>query len=557
MIRKTIVSCVVLFVLVVTLSGSVHAASYYFSQDRMVANVFINADGSMTIDYTIDFTNDQSGALIDFVDVVLPNNNYDLKSVTASVNGKPITDISRSDVVSVGVALGLGSNAIQPGQSGRIVCHIGVQNRMLYPYKNGDKQGYASFEFSPNSFDSAYVHGSSDITVTFHLPPGIQPEEPIYYTPSSNWPGSAVPETGYDENGLVYYTWSAANANAYTQYMFGGAFPAKYVPASVIVKPSLLETLGISSDELMFFLCFGGFWIFFVGIIVLSGISSNKRKLQYLPPKISIEGHGIKRGLTAVEASALMEQPLDKVMTMVLFGVIKKSAATVITKDPLKLEVANPPPEGLNDYELDFLKAFASDAKSDQRLKLQEMMVNLVKSLTEKMKGFSRKETVAYYQDIINRAWAQVESAGTPEVKSEAFDKYMEWTMMDKDFDNRTRTTFGQGPVFVPIWWGRYDPVFRSSQSTPSVPSAGGPSISMPNVPGSSFASSMVNSVSSFSAGVVGDVTSFTNSITNRTNPAPVSTSSGGSHYSGGGGHSCACACACAGCACACAGGGR
>ena len=49
--------------------------------------------------------------------------------------------------------------------------------------------------------------------------------------------------------------------------------------------------------------------------------------MQYMPPKIAIEGHGIKRGLTAVEAAILMEQPLDKVMTMILFGVVKKECS--------------------------------------------------------------------------------------------------------------------------------------------------------------------------------------------------------------------------------------
>jgi len=39
-----------------------------------------------------------------------------------------------------------------------------------------------------------------------------------------------------------------------------------------------------------------------------------KTQLQYLPPKIKIEGNGIKRGLTAVEAAVLMEQPMDKVL---------------------------------------------------------------------------------------------------------------------------------------------------------------------------------------------------------------------------------------------------
>ena len=61
--------------------------------------------------------------------------------------------------------------------------------------------------------------------------------------------------------------------------------------------------------------------------------------MQYMPPKIAIEGHGIKRGLTAVEAAILMEQPLDKVMTMILFGVIKKNAAEVVTRDPLEIKM--------------------------------------------------------------------------------------------------------------------------------------------------------------------------------------------------------------------------
>jgi hypothetical protein len=44
-------------------------------------------------------------------------------------------------------------------------------------------------------------------------------------------------------------------------------------------------------------------------------------------PEDRHRGHGIKRGLTAVEAGILMEQPMDKIMTMILFGTIKKNAA--------------------------------------------------------------------------------------------------------------------------------------------------------------------------------------------------------------------------------------
>ncbi|HAL17806.1 MAG TPA: hypothetical protein DCP32_14005 [Anaerolineaceae bacterium] len=140
----------------------------------------------------------------------------------------------------------------------------------------------------------------------------------------------------------------------------------------------------------------------------------------------------------------------------------------------------------------------------------------------------------------------------------------MEWTMLDKEWSGRTQQSFGPQPVFVPTWWWRFDPAMRTSggggmaaASLPSMPSTGqGGSINLPKLPGSDFAASMVNGAQAFSASVVGNLTTFTDTITNKTNPVPKTTytRSGGS---GGGGRSCACACACAGCACACAGGGR
>ncbi|MGB7875318.1 MAG: hypothetical protein WBL25_13110, partial [Anaerolineales bacterium] len=281
-----------------------------------------------------------------------------------------------------------------------------------------------------------------------------------------------------------------------------------------------------------------------------------RRKLKYLPPKIAIEGHGIKRGLTAVEAAILMEQPLDKVMTMILFGVVKKGSAEVETRDPLKLKIKEPLPEDLHEYETQFLQAFRPDANAKQRrTDLQDMTINLVKSVSQKMKGFSRKETVAYYENIMERAWAQITAADTPEVQSKLFDDAMEWTMLDKDYDERTRRTF-TGPVFVPMWWGRFDPGYGRSVGGARPVSVGGsaPSSSSSGLPGAAFAASVVGGVQNFSQKVIGNVGDFTSSVTNKTNPIPKSTSRSHGGRSGGG---CACACACAGCACACAGGGR
>jgi hypothetical protein len=298
-------------------------------------------------------------------------------------------------------------------------------------------------------------------------------------------------------------------------------------------------------------LCIGGFIA-----IVASGLASDRRrKQQYLPPKILIEGHGIKRGLTAVEAAILLEQPLDKILTMVLFSVIKKSAAEVVTRDPLEIKVNQPVPEDLQPYEKDFLTAFATKDAVERRKGLRDMVVSLVKNVSEKMKGFSRKETIAYYTDITKRAWEQVEAADTPEVKSQKYEEVMEWTMLDKDYGDRTQEVFRNMPVFIPTWWGHYDPGFgRVATGHAGAPMPTGGSRGLP---GADFAASLATGVQTFSTKAVGNLNDFTSSITNVTNPPPKPSSS--SYKSSGGGHSCvcACACACAGCACACAGGGR
>jgi hypothetical protein len=448
----------------------------------------------------------------------------------------------------------MGTYAIPPGQTGSVHVNVGRITDVLQK-DTSEPDTYASGVFAPAYFTTA--HGNTDLSVIFHLPPGVQSQEPRYHNTQGGWPCADQPATAYDDQDRITYTWQCATASGSKQYTFGMSFPKQYVPAGAIYTPPAFDIGGLISgimSNLSGICCFGGFVLLFVVAPIFGAINQKKRKLQYLPPKIAIEGHGIKRGLTAVEAGLLMEQPLDKVMTMILFGVVKKNAATVLSRDPLKLQLTDPQPTDLRDYEKDFLQAFANDDLTARRKGLQEMTVKLVNSVSDKMKGFSRKETVNFYKSIMERAWQQIETAGTPEVKSQMYDESLEWTMLDKNYDERTRRVF-TGPIFIPMWWGRYDPGYRpvSTGSIPSIstPSSGGRT----SLPGATFAASVVGGVQGFSSKVLGDVKAFTSGVTNRTNPVPVVKSSGGGGFHGGGG--CACACACAGCACACAGGGR
>ncbi len=562
MIRKFKLFSLLLVLLLLTGNVNVvQAQDYYFAVEKQDMEVFVNEDGSLTIDYTFVFANQPGAHPIDIVDVGLPNNNYVLNSITAEIDGSPVASIEKSDYIDIGIMVDLGSQAIQPGQRGTLHVNIGTINKSIYPSEVEANEDYASFEISPTWFGPEYVTGNTDLTVTLYLPVGLTSEEPRYHTPQS-WPGDSQPVSGFDNMGGIYYQWNSPNANAYTQYTFGASFPARTVPESQIVKP---PAISIDPEAICSGLICLGIAGFFVLSIYSATVGAKKRKLKYLPPKIAVEGHGIKRGLTAIEAAILMEQPMDKVLTMALFSVLKKGAAEVVSREPLKIKITQPKPEGLHPYEEEFLIAMEKD-KKEQRALLQTMIINLVQSVSKKMKGFSRKETINFYKDIMEKAWNQVETAQTPEVKSEKYDENLDWTMLDKNYDGRTRDTFGTGPVFVPTWWWRYDPSVRPATSSPTFgkvdasPSpigSGKTSINLPSLPGADFAASITNGVQSFASGVVGNVTDFTSGITNKTNPIPKSTSSGRSSRGGGGGGSCACACACAGCACACAGGGR
>ncbi|HUI88342.1 MAG TPA: hypothetical protein VLX61_06410 [Anaerolineales bacterium] len=559
MLRKVLTSLLILYLAFVLPASALAQSSYSFSVPREVVDVYWNTDGTESVQYTFDFANQPGAHPIDYVDVGMPNSSFDMSTVTADVNGQSV-DVSQSDYQGSGSGFSvvLGGSAIQAGASGTVHVDVGTISGVLYPDSNDST--YASADFAPAYFGSQYVVGNTDLSVTFHMPQGVQPNEPRWHSAPDGFPSE--PQTGIDSQNRIIYTWESAGANAYTSYTFGASFPKSYVPDSAIVQTSALDALGglISglfgaSASALPFCCFA---LFFIVIPILSAIQGQRRKLQYDPPRIGLEGHGIKRGLTAVEAAILLEEPLDKVMTMILFAVVKKGAATVTSRDPLNIQVNEVPADvTLYDYELNFLKAFKLDSPQARRAELQGTMVALVKSVSEKMKGFSRKETQDYYKTITEQAWQQVEAAQTPEVKGQAVDQNLEWTMLDRNYDERSRRVF-TGPIFLPIWWGGYDPMYRSA---PLQPTAGAPAaMSIPSggrstsLPGADFAASVVGGVQTFSSKVIGNLNSFTSGVTTVTNPPPPPSTS--SYHGGGGGH-CACACACAGCACACAGGGR
>lgn len=562
--KKTLI----LLVFLIALLGApitAQAQDYSFSLDQLEVNVWVNENGTVKLEYWLVFTCDPGAHAIDIVDLGLPNSDFSRSDIRADVGGTPVERIG-SDFQGEGtdgVAIHLGAGTIAPGNTGKV--HVVVERMGSMMYTDDTDTEYVSIRFAPLYF-SGSVHGTTDMTVRFFLPPGVQPDEPRWHKSPSGWPSEPYADL---HEGRVMYEWYNAAADPSRQHFFGASFPRKYVSEGVVQKapPAPPPGEGLIESIVGDLSCCGswcipcGFFAIFGGVAALSAWGQRRRKMQYLPPTMKVEGVGIKRGLTAVESAILLETPLNKIMTMILFGLLKKSAVTVLDDKPLKIQVNEPRPDKLRSYEAEFLDAVKKDGSLSES-KLRKMMVALVKEVGNKIKGFSRKETVAYYKDIVRRAWQQVAAADTPEVQSQRFDEGLEWTMLDDDFDDRVNRTF-TGPMYMPPWWVYYRPWVPRVQSATrttakaSPRTSSGRGVQLPTLPGAAFAASIVTGVQGTASNIVRNVTGFTGDVTQVTNPPPKP--SGGSYGSSrsGGGCACACACACAGCACACAGGGR
>ena len=192
---------------------------------------------------------------------------------------------------------------------------------------------------------------------------------------------------------------------------------------------------------------------------------------------------------------------------MILFGLVKKGVVAVESEKPLKLQVLRKesPDLKLWYYERRFVEAIEENGRLDEQA-LRDMIVDLIGDVNKKLTGFDRKETKAYYKDIAARAWKQVEAADTPEVLGKRWSEGLEWTMLQDDWDNRTRDVFRDRPVVLPNWWWFYRPWATSAgmpepAARPSVsPSGGGTPVTLPTLPGGAFANTVVTGIENATA---------------------------------------------------------
>ena len=534
--RFLLVTLSVLFILV-TLVGTV-AAQRQYQLDHEYAEIWINPeDGTIDLLYDISLTLN-SGSAINYVYIGQPTGDFDI-GTAEDQQGHTLSASDASSGSDYKVRVDLNS----PLTAGQTVRFSLITNVAGMIWEDTQNSGNVGMQFTPTWWDEASV---LDLRVLIVLPSGVTQD---MVKTSVDW------NNIQSEDGRLAVYWERSLSPG-QRYDFGVSFPEEYVDVYETrdaVSEFLQEYLGV-------LLLFG---VIGIGVVVVLIIA---RKSPYKKPTISVEALGIRRGLTAVEASYLLDMKPTKIVTEILYSLLKKRAVWAEAGAPvLKLWIMDAfknktgtPEVTLRYYEIDFLNAIKDDGTLDEE-KLAQTIMFLRRTVEEKLRGYCRRDTIDYYRRIVTKAWEQVEQAGTTELSSKAYDEQLLWLLLDPNVKARTETAFDNLAFEPSPFWLWYWYSYRHYHPRPTYE----PNIKTPNeaakpptIPGADFANDIATAVENTSNNIVTNLEKFANSILPM---APPKSSREPAHHKSScvcACASCACACACVSCACACAGGG-
>lgn len=584
-------------------------AAYSFSVPRMVMTVDILPDARAIIQYEIVF--DNRGQTIDVVDVGLPHEDYDISNMQAWVDGVELdARITKSTYVEGAVEVPLGAHGIARGEKGVFRFVATVPDIV---FSDATNETLASFRITPTWFDPNLVSGVTELTIAVRLPPGVANDNHVLFHKGEPFSERIV------EDGRTVVIWNAEQPSS-GPHMVGVSFPRSAMTRVVeittwdlfwawwklstairwLVFVIQLVLIGIS----FFRLTRGTGWTLFVMLAIVAAIIVGvtaaghlliiavllgtqiwlelrmwRGKKGYLPPVISVEGGGIKRGLTAPEAAVLLERPLPQVVTLVAFGLLKKQLlaqdgppdVTVLRtvaglrNASREAVLAHAVRVGIvvHEYEHRFLAAFTPVAVDGPELHLA--VRGLIDHTVVRVLGHDVEQTRDYYRKVVERAWSEAgSSAAASDVDRDAvFDNRLEWLWLDAEALTRFEAILPSGVRYTPPWT-RSLPLPGGTSTGGGGGSTGGVSSAIdhltPNF--TDVASSVAGWAESTAQSVVStlipktdvDLGHVDQGFADALSAMAESSGRGGGGRSGGG---CACACAGCACACACAGGGR
>ena len=539
MVKRIILLAVIILAATTLTLNSASAQTRDYSITHEWVQIWINPDGTVDLIYDMSLTL-QSGPNIRYVYVGQPNGDFTIGEASDQY-GRTLSSSDASSGSDYRVQVNL-STPLAAGETINFSLSTNVA-RMIF--EDTMNPGNVGMQFVPTWWEEAVI---DDLRVLIVLPEGVTQE--MIKTTSVFYNSTQVVE------GHVGVYWEKQNLSPNERYPVGVSFPAQYVQNYEKPPTGAIAFLQNYGPPLFAF----GFVIVVVGFVVVVA-----RKKAYLSPTVSMETLGVKRGLTAVEASYLLALKPTQIVTEILYSLLQKRAVWTESVNPsLKLKIMpefkdrtgtkeNP----LRYYEIDFLNAVKPDGALDEE-KLAHTVMYLRDTTEQKLRGYSRNDTIDYYRKIVAQAWSQVEQAGTVELASKAYDEQLLWLLLDPNNRTRTETAFRNrafepSPLWFWYWYGythyNPNPSYRPNINAPT--QSGKP----PAIPGADFANNIATAMEKTSSNFVLSIEKFANAIL----PAAPKASHEPVHKRADcvcACAACACACACVSCACACAGGG-
>ena len=534
--RLTLVILASIIILSVVALSVANAQTRVYRFTQEYAKLWINQDGTVDLFYNVSLTLD-SGSGINFVRLGQPNSAFSVGEAFDQY-GHQLQASNDGTTVKV--------NLYQPLTAGNTIWFSVTTNVAGLISPDSMNEGNLGMQFAPQWQEVPI----SNVRIQIVLPPNVTQSE--VKTTERFWNSTST-----EPDGRLAVYWETPVLQPNEQYIVGVSFPAQY----------LVDYGNQPVGEDVFFQNFGlalGIIGIVAAVICVAVVATRKR--PYQTPKVSMETLGIRRGLTAVEASYLLDFKPTQIVTEILYSLLQKRAVWVESANPaLKLRIMpefkdkkGPDENPLRYYEIDFLEAIKPDGALDED-KLAKAVMFLRDTLEQKLRGYSRKDTVDYYRKIVDKAWTQVDQAGTAEIASKAYDEQLLWLLLDPNHRGRTESTFKDrtfepSPLWFWYWYGythyHPNPTYKPNINLPTQ------SAKPPAIPGAQFANNIATSLERTTGNIVANLEKFVNGIL----PAPATQTS----------HApakreancvcacaaCACACACVSCACACAGGG-
>jgi len=537
--RSLLIALSAVSILMTFVGAAIAAWKGTYHLEHEWVKIWINPeDGSIDLLYDINITLD-SGDNINFVLIGQPQPDFRIGTAMDQYGHTlEATDASSGSDYKVKVNL---YTPLTAGQTVRFNLTTNVV-RMIWE----DNKTNVGMQFIPTWWEEARV---LDLQVQIVLPPGVTVGNVT--TTEELWNGT------FPEDERLSIWWRRVNLLPNQRYTFGVSFPKEFVQSYEKRPTGLIAFFQQYGPALLIF----GVSIAAIGVVVYA-----VRKRPYLKPTLSIETLGIRHGLTAVEASYLLDVEPTKIVTEILYSLLQKRAVWVESATPaLKLKIMQPFQDKtgtretpLRYYEIDFLNAIKKDGTLDEE-KLAQTIVFLREAVEEKLRGYCRRDTIDYYRKVVTKAWEQVEQAGTPELASKAYDEQLLWLFLDPNYQSRTQTSFRDKAFEPSPFWFWYWYSYRYYHPKPTYePNIKAPTDSAkpPTIPGADFANNIATAVEKTSNNIVTNLEKFANAIV----PMPTAKSSTQPAH-----HrsscvcacaACACVCACVSCACACASGG-